>query len=151
MAKVAEGIEADIPEEMVELQAERMMEQFKQQLASQGIPFDQYLKMTGTTEADFLSQAHGPAQEQVRMDLAVEAIIKAEGLEATDDEVNAEMQKLADKYGMDLESVKKYLPAAQVREQVIREKVVKLVADSAVAVAPEAEEKKEDKAEETAE
>ena len=53
----------------------------------------------------------------------------------TDDEVNAEMQKLADKYGMDLESVKKYLPAAQVREQVIREKVVKLVADSAVAVA----------------
>ena len=72
-------------------------------------------------------------------------------LEATDDEVNAEMQKLADKYGMDLESVKKYLPAAQVREQVIREKVVKLVADSAVAVAPEAEEKKEDKAEETAE
>ena len=151
MAKVAEGIEADIPEEMVELQAERMMEQFKQQLASQGIPFDQYLKMTGTTEADFLSQAHGPAQEQVRMDLAVEAIIKAEGLEAADDEVNAEMQKLADKYGMDLESVKKYLPAAQVREQVIREKVVKLVADSAVAVAPEAEEKKEDKAEETAE
>ena len=151
MAKVAESIEAEIPTEMVELQAAQMTEGFKQQLASQGIPFDQYLKMTGTTEADFLSQAHGPAQEQVRMDLAVEAIIKAEGLEATDDEVNAEMQKLADKYGMDLESVKKYLPAAQVREQVIREKVVKLVADSAVAVAPEAEEKKEDKAEETAE
>ena len=151
MAKVAESIEAEIPTEMVELQAAQMTEGFKQQLASQGIPFDQYLKMTGTTEADFLSQAHGPAQEQVRMDLAVEAIIKAEGLEATDDEVNAEMQKLADKYGMDLESMKKYLPAAQVREQVIREKVVKLVADSAVAVAPEAEEKKEDKAEETAE
>ena len=151
MAKVAEGVEADIPQEMVELQAERMMEQFKQQLASQDIPFDQYLKMTGTTEADFRQQAEGPASEQVKMDLAVEAIIKAEGLEATDDEVNAEMQKLADKYGMDLESVKKYLPAAQVREQVIREKVVKLVADSAVAVAPEAEEKKEDKAEETAE
>ena len=151
MQKVAEGITCDIPDAMVNLQAEQMANNFKQQLASQGISFDQYLKMTGTTEADFLSQAHGPAQEQVRMDLAVEAIIKAEGLEATDDEVNAEMQKLADKYGMDLESVKKYLPAAQVREQVIREKVVKLVADSAVAVAPEAEEKKEDKAEETAE
>ena len=151
MQKVAEGITCDIPDAMVNLQAEQMANNFKQQLASQGIPFDQYLKMTGTTEADFLSQAHGPAQEQVRMDLAVEAIIKAEGLEATDDEVNAEMQKLSDKYGMDLESVKKYLPAAQVREQVIREKVVKLVADSAVAVAPEAEEKKEDKAEETAE
>ena len=79
MAKVAEGIEADIPEEMVELQAERMMEQFKQQLASQGIPFDQYLKMTNTAEADFRKQAQGPAADQVKMDLAVEAIIKAEG------------------------------------------------------------------------
>ena len=146
MAKVAEGIEADIPEEMVELQAERMMEQFKQQLASQGIPFDQYLKMTNTAEADFRKQAQGPAADQVKMDLAVEAIIKAEGLEASDEDVESEMKSVAEKYGMDLDTVKKYLPAAQVREQVIREKVVKLVADSAVAVAP-AEEKAELEAE----
>ena len=151
MAKVAEGIEADIPEEMVELQAERMMEQFKQQLASQGIPFEQYLKMTNTAEADFRKQAQGPAADQVKMDLAVEAIIKAEGLEASDEDVESEMKSVAEKYGMDLDTVKKYLRPEDVKEQVIREKVVKLVADSAVAVAPEAEEKKEDKAEETAE
>ena len=53
MAKVAESVEAEIPTEMVELQAAQMTEGFKQQLASQGIPFDQYLKMTNTTEADF--------------------------------------------------------------------------------------------------
>ena len=142
MAKVAEGVEADIPQEMVELQAERMMEQFKQQLASQGIPFDQYLQMTGTTEADFRKQADGPAAEQVKMDLAVEAIIKAEGLEASDEDVENEMKSVAEKYGMDLDTVKKYLRPEDVKEQVIREKVVKLVADSAVAVAP-AEEKTE--------
>ena len=142
MAKVAEGVEADIPQEMVELQAERMMEQFKQQLASQGIPFDQYLKMTGTTEADFRKQADGPAAEQVKMDLAVEAIIKAEGLEASDEDVENEMKSVAEKYGMDLDTVKKYLRPEDVKEQVIREKVVKLVADNAVAVAP-AEEKAE--------
>ena len=142
MAKVAEGVEADIPQEMVELQAERMMEQFKQQLASQGIPFDQYLQMTGTTEADFRKQADGPAAEQVKMDLAVEAIIKAEGLEASDEDVENEMKSVAEKYGMDLETVKKYLRPEDVKEQVIREKVVKLVADNAVAVAP-AEEKTE--------
>lgn len=142
MAKVAEGIEADIPEEMVELQAERMMEQFKQQLASQGIPFDQYLKMTNTAEADFRKQAQGPAADQVKMDLAVEAIIKAEGLEASDEDVENEMKSVAEKYGMDLDTVKKYLRPEDVKEQVIREKVVKLVADSAVAVAP-AEEKAE--------
>ena len=142
MAKVAEGVEADIPQEMVELQAERMMEQFKQQLASQGIPFDQYLQMTGTTEADFRKQADGPAAEQVKMDLAVEAIIKAEGLEASDEDVENEMKSVAEKYGMDLDTVKKYLRPEDVKEQVIREKVVKLVADNAVAVAP-AEEKVE--------
>lgn len=139
MAKVAEGIEADIPEEMVELQAERMMEQFKQQLASQGIPFDQYLKMTNTAEADFRKQAQGPAADQVKMDLAVEAIIKAEGLEASDEDVESEMKSVAEKYGMDLDAVKKYLRPEDVKEQVIREKVVKLVADSAVAVAPAGE------------
>lgn len=146
MAKVAEGIEADIPEEMVELQAERIMEQFKQQLASQGIPFDQYLKMTNTAEADFRKQAQGPAADQVKMDLAVEAIIKAEGLEASDEDVESEMKSVAEKYGMDLDAVKKYLRPEDVKEQVIREKVVKLVADSAVAVAP-AEEKAELEAE----
>ena len=136
MAKVAEGVEADVPHEMVELQAEQMTEGFKQQLASQGIPFDQYLKMTNTTEADFKSQAYGPAEQQVKMDLAVSAIVKAENLEATDDEVEAEMKKVADRYGMDLDTVKKYLRPEEVKEQVIREKVIKLVADNAVAVAP---------------
>ena len=116
-----------------------------------GSPVRPVHEATGMDEAQLLADAQGARSQAGPHGSAVEAIIKAEGLEATDDEVNAEMQKLADKYGMDLESVKKYLPAAQVREQVIREKVVKLVADSAVAVAPEAEEKKEDKAEETAE
>ena len=136
MAKVAEGVEADVPHEMVELQAEQMTEGFKQQLAAQGIPFDQYLKMTNTTEADFKSQAYGPAEQQVKMDLAISAIVKAENLEATDDEVEAEMKKVADRYGMDLDTVKKYLRPEEVKEQVIREKVIKLVADNAVAVAP---------------
>ena len=146
MQKVAEGITCDIPDAMVNLQAEQMANNFKQQLASQGIPFDQYLKMTNTTEADFTKQAYGPAEQQVKMDLAVRAIIDAEKLDATDDEVEAEMKNVADKYGMDLDTVKKYLRPEEVKEQVIREKVIKVVADSAKAVAP-AEEKAELEAE----
>ena len=144
MKKVADGIEADIPEDMVKAQAERMLEGFKQQLASQGIPFEQYLQMTGMTNETFLAQAHQPALDQVRMDLAVEAIVKAEGLEASDEDVENEMKNIAEKYGMDPESVKKYLPADQVKEQIIREKVIKVVADAGVAVAPVEEEKKEE-------
>ena len=146
MQKVADGIEADIPEDMVVLQSQRMMENFKQQLAAQGIPFDQYVKMTGMSEDAIQKESMEPALKQVRMDLAVAAIVKAENLEASDEEVENEMKNIAEKYGMDLESIKKYLPASEVKEQVIREKVIKTVADSAVAVEPE--EKAEEKAEE---
>ena len=150
MQKVTDGIEADIPEDMVVLQSQRMMDNFKQQLAAQGIPFNQYVKMTGMDEDAIQKQSMEPALKQVRMDLAVSAIVKAENLEASDEEVENEMKTIAEKYGMDLESIKKYLPASEVKEQVIREKVIKVVADSAVAVEPEekAEEKSEDKAEE---
>lgn len=147
MTKVAEGIECEIPDDMVALQASKMVEGFKQQLASQGLPFEQYLQMAGTTEEKFKEQAMAPALEQVKMDLAVEAIIKAEALEATEEEVEAEIKNVAEKYNMDLETVKQYLPVAQVKEQVVREKVIKLVADNATATAP-VEEKKEEAAEE---
>ena len=147
MTKVAEGVKADIPEEMIELQAQQLVDGFKQQLAAQGIPYDQYLKMTGMEEAKIMADAKEPAANQVKMDLAVRAIIKAEGLEVSDEEVEAEMKNVADKYGMDLDTVKKYLRTEDVKEQVMREKVIKVVADSAKAVAPEAKEE-ETKAEE---
>ena len=144
MQKVADGIEADIPDAMVDAQAEQMVNNFKQQMAAQGIPFDQYLKMTNTSEADFKAQAQAPALGQVRMDLALAAIVKEEKLEASDAEVDAEMEKVAQQYGMDLETVKKYLRADEVKEQVLREKAIKVVADSAKAVAPEAAEAAEE-------
>ncbi len=136
MQKVADGLEADIPDEMISVQAQQLVDNFKQQLAAQGIPFEQYLQMTGTTEETFLQQAQEPAMRQVRMDLAIAALVEAEKLDATAEEIEAEMQAVADQYGMELENIKKYLPEADVREQVIRSKAIKLVADNAV-VAPE--------------
>ena len=148
MTKVAEGVKADIPEEMIELQAQQLVDGFKQQLAAQGIPYDQYLKMTGMEEAKIMADAKEPAANQVKMDLAIRAIIKAEGLEVSDEEVEAEMKNVADKYGMDLDTVKKYLRTEDVKEQVMREKVIKVVADSAKAVAPAAKEEETKAAEE---
>lgn len=102
--------------------------------------------MTNSTEAAFVEEAKEPATQQIRMDLAVEAIVKAENLEVSDEEVEAEYKNLSEKYNMDVDTVKKYLHVEQIKEQVIREKAIKVVADSAVAVAPE-----EDKSEESAE
>ena len=137
MDQVAEGITADIPDAMVETQARQFLDNFKMQIAQSGIPYDQYMKMTGMDEGTLLEDAKEPATRQVRMDLAVAAIIKAENLDATDEEVEAEFKKLAEQYSMDIEMVKKYLQADQVKDQLISQKAVAVVVDSATAVKPE--------------
>ena len=150
MGKVAEGITCDIPDAMVEEQAKRFVDNFRMQIQSQGLPFDKYLEMTNMDVDSLLEQAKEPAARQVKMDLAVGAIIKAEGLEATDEDVDAEYEKMAKQYGMEVENLKKYIEAEVIREQVVRSKAIAVVVDSAVAVKPEAkaEEKKEAPAEE---
>lgn len=137
MEQVAGGITADIPDAMVENQARQFLDNFKMQIAQQGIPYDQYMKMTGMDEGKLLDDAREPALRQVRMDLAVAAIIKAENIEASDEDVEAEFQKLAEQYGMDVEMVKKYLQAEQVKDQIVSQKAVAVVVDSATAVKPE--------------
>ena len=144
MEQVAANITADVPDAMVEGQARQFLENFKTQIVQQGIPYDQYMKMTGMDEKKLLEDAKEPALRQVRLALALAAIIKAENIEASDEEVEAEFQKLADQYGMDLEMVKKYLRADQIKDQVATQKAVAVVVDSAVATKPE---KKEDEAE----
>ena len=137
MQKVADGIQADIPDAMIEEQARRFVENLRMQIQSQGIPFDQYMKMTNMDEEKLLEEAHTPAVNQVRMDLAIAAIAKAENIEVSDEDVEAEFARMADQYGMDVENVKKYMDAAVIREQVGRSKAVAVVADSGIAVKPE--------------
>ena len=133
MTKVAENITADIPDAMVEEQSRRFVENFRMQIQSQGIPYEQYMKMTGMDEEKLLEDAKGPAMGQVRMDLAIAAIVKEENIEASDEEVEAEYEKMAGQYGMDVENVKKYMSADLVKEQLVRSKAVELVAAAAVA------------------
>ena len=136
MGKVADGLTGEIPDAMVEAQAQRFVDNFRMQIQSQGLPFDKYLEMTNMDEDSLLEQAKEPAARQVKMDLAVGAIIKAEGLEATDEDVDAEYEKMAKQYGMEAEEIKKYMDAEVIREQVLRDKAIRVVVDSAVAVEP---------------
>ena len=151
MSKVAAGIQADIPDAMIEEQARRFVDNFRMQLQSQGVPYEEYMKMTGMEEEKLLADARVPAEGQVRMDLAIAAIVKAEGLEASDEDVEAEYNKMAAQYGMDVENVKKYLDDAVIKEQIVRAKAVELVAAAAVPVKPEEVKAEEPKAEEPAE
>lgn len=131
MEKVAANIECDIPDALIDEQCARFLEEFKQRLQSQGIPYDQYCKMTNMDEAKFLEEGKEPATRQVRMDLAVNAIIKEEKLEATDEEVEKQYNDLAEKYSMDVGELKKYLDTMSVRTQIIRDKAISVVVDSA--------------------
>ena len=137
MEQVAENITADVPDAMVEAQSRQFLDNFKMQLAQQGLQYDQYMKATGMDEAQLLADAKEPALKQVRMDLAMAAIIKEENIDATDEEVEAEFQRMADQYGMDLETVKKYLQAEQVKDQLKSQKAIAVVVDSATAVKAE--------------
>lgn len=137
MKQVAENIACDVPEAMVSTQAARFVDNFKRQIQSQGIPYDQYLKLTGMDEAKLAADAREPALRQVRLDLALAAIIEQEKLEASDEEVEAEYKKMAETYGMDVENVKKYLTKDVVADQVKTNKAIAVVTESAVATKPE--------------
>jgi len=145
LEKVAAGIEADIPAVMIEEQSRRFLDEFKQRLQAQGIPYDQYCKMTGMDEAKFLEDGKEPATRQVKMDLAIAEIIKAEKLEVSEEEIEAKYKAMAEQYGMDLEMLKKYLDAPTIHSQLLNEKAIAVVVDSAkVEKAPKAAKSAED-------
>ena len=137
MGKVADGITCDVPQAMVDDQAKRFVENLKLQIQQQGIPYDQYLKLTNMTEEDLLGQAQEPSLRQVKLDLAMDAIAKAENVEVSEEEIEGEYNKMAEQYGMKAEDLKKYITADSIKAQLTNSKVVKIVVDSAKATKPE--------------
>ena len=133
MNHVADGITAEIPDVLVERQARQFLNNLQNQIYQQGFTYEQYLKMAGGSEEKLLEDAQEPALKQVRMDLAVTAVIEQEHLEATDEDCEAEYQKLAEQSGMPVNSLKKYVNQEQIKNQVLTQKAIAIVTDSATA------------------
>ena len=131
LEQVADGIEADIPEVLIEQQCQRFLEEFKSRIMAQGISYDQYVKMTGMDEKKFMEDGREPAIKQVRMDLAMAQIVKDENLTASEEEIEEEYKKFSERYGMEVEAVKKYLDRPSVEAQVLNEKAIAVVVDNA--------------------
>ena len=123
---------------MIDEQAQRFVDNFKSRIASQGIPYEQYLKMTGMDDAAMLAEAKTPAEQQVRMDLAIGAIVKAEKIEVSEEEIEAKYQSMAEQYGMDVEMLKKYIDAPSMYQQLMNDKAIAVVVDNAKPVKPAA-------------
>ena len=96
---VCEDVKVDIPSGMVEFEVENMMKDFEQRLSYQGLNLDQYLKMIGKTEEEMKKEYEPQAIEAIKSRLVLEAIIKAEKIEASEDEIKAKMEEMAKNYG----------------------------------------------------
>ena len=156
MEQVMNNMEVDIPDAMVEFEADNMVNDMAQRIQSQGIPFDQYLSMMGMNMNMMHEQAKAAAMERVRRDLALGAVVDAEQIAISDEEVEEEYKRLAEEYHMELDKVKQAVEAENVRKELSVKKAEQLIYDSAKAgKAPAkkkaAAKKTEEKAEEPAE
>ncbi|WP_135553350.1 trigger factor [Paenibacillus cymbidii] len=109
--KAAEAATIDIPEAMIATEVESMLEEFGNRLKMQGIDMPTYFRITGQTEDQLKAQMSDDASKRVRNNLVLEAISKAEGIEATDEDVNAELEQMANTYQRTVEDVRNILTA----------------------------------------
>ncbi len=136
MEKVAEAAKLELPEAMIEAEVDTELQNFDYQLRSQGMSLEQYSKMMGGDLSRFRASIRPSAEKQVRLRTVLNAIAEAEGLEATEEDLNAEYQKLSEQYGMDVEKLKTIIPAEEITTDLKVRKARDLVVAEAVATAP---------------
>jgi len=141
LEQAIDGMEAEIPEVMFTKRADEMINDYTYRLQAQGIDLQTYLQYMGQDMDAFRATFKDGAEKQVKASLVLEAIVAAEKLEATEDEINAEIDKLAQQYGMEAEQIKKAVPADQIAADVTTKKALDLIVDSAKLVAKKAEKK----------
>lgn len=145
--KAAENTTVDMPKALVEAELDTQMERFAYQLQMSGYSMDQYAKMMGGDLSTMRDAFRPAAEKQAKISVTLEKIVEAEGLTVTDEEIEAEFQALADQYQLELDKVKEMVPMNEITGSLTTRKAMKLIADSAVAVAPKAGEKAEEKTE----
>ncbi len=136
LEQIAAGVQGEIPEVMYDNKVEEEINGFAQRLSGQGMSLEMYMKYTGMNMDALKASLRDGAEKQVKLMLAVEKIAELEGIEATDEEVEAKYAEMAEMYKMDAEQLKKIIPADDVKTDVRNGKAVQLVVDNAVAEKP---------------
>ena len=126
---VAEKTEVEIPECMIKNQLENMLRDYDARLQGQGINLQQYFQMTGMTADSFKEQFKDHATKQVKISLTLEAIAKAEKVEASAEDVEAEYNKIAESYQMKAEDIKKFIHEDDIKDGIINRKVVEMIVE----------------------
>jgi len=142
--KAAENTAVEMPKALVEAELDNQMERFAYQLQMSGYSIEQYAKMMGG-DLNTMRNAFRPAAEkQAKITVTLEKIAEVEGVEVSEEDLNAEFEAMAQQYSLEVEKVREMVPVEEVKAGLKTRKAVKVIVDSAVAVAPKVEEKTEE-------
>lgn len=135
MDKIIENATMEIPDAMVDTQAENMVDEYAQRLSYQGLSMDQYFQFTGMNAQSFKEQLKPQALKNIQSRLVLEAVIAAENIEVSDEEMEAEIEKMASMYQMEVDKVKELLGDAEkenIKKDIAAQKAVDFVTEAAV-------------------
>ena len=129
--QVVSGMQAEIPEAMVNARIEELVQDFQYRISQQGLKLEQYLQYMGMKMEQFKEQFREQADKQVKMRLAMEAIVAKEGIETTAEEFEAEVKRIADAYQMEVEKVKSLIDETAVKKDLAVNKAIDFVKEKA--------------------
>ncbi len=142
--KAAENTTVDMPKALVETELDNQMERFAYQLQMSGYSVEAYAKMMGGDISTMRNAFRPAAEKQAKVNVTLAKIVEVENVTVSDDEVNAEFEELAKQYSLEVDKVKEMVPVEEIKTSLETRKAVKVIVDSAVAVAPKAEEASEE-------
>lgn len=128
---VCDATEIDIPDAMIDSQIDKMLRDFDMNMRYQGLNLEQYLKYTGMTVDKMREQFKDDAAKNVKTSLVLEKICDAEGIDASEDEINKEYESMAESNGMKIEDIKKYVPEDDVKDRIKARNTIKFLVDNA--------------------
>lgn len=135
IGKIIENAQMDIPEQMVEAQTRQMTQEFAQRLSSQGLSIDQYMQFTGLTPQKMIEELKPQALKRIQSRLVLEAVVAAENIETSEDELNKEIESMASMYQMEVDKLKEVIgeeEKKQISLDLAVQKAVEMVTSAAV-------------------
>ena len=138
--KAAENVSVDLPNALIETELDNQMERFSSQLQMSGYSMEQYAQMMGGDLNTMRSAFRPTAEKQAKINVTLEKIAEAEGITVSEEDIAAEFEAMAKHYELEVEKIKSMVPAEEVKVSLETRKAIKVIVDSAVAVAPKTEE-----------
>ena len=129
--QIVDSIEGEIPEAMYENRLNQSVEEFAYRLQSQGLNLETYLKYTNSTIDEFKKSFRPQAESQVKFRLALEKIVELEKIEATEEDINAQLEKMAKDYGMEVEQIKNAVPTEEIAKDLAVGKAIDFIKENA--------------------